>query len=99
MTGVQTCALPILRNGSLYSATGVPYIVMGVKSEELNSINEAIHDPTSNVYSEQNINAHDVERMGSFTVTDAFLDFLISQSSWKFANGRFETEMSRQLKN
>lgn len=87
-----------MRNGSLYSATGVPYIVMGVKSEELNSINEAIHDPASNVYSEQNINAHDVERMGSFTVTDAFLDFLISQPSWKFANGRFETEMARLLR-
>lgn len=87
-----------LRNGSLYSATGTPYIVMGTKSEDLKDINDAIHDPASSVYSEQDIDASDVERMGSFTVTNAFVDFLISQPSWKFANGRFETEVARLLR-
>ena len=87
-----------LRNGSLYSATGTPYIIMGVKSEDLKDINDAIHDPTSNVYSEQGIDISDVERMGSFTVTNAFVDFLISQPSWKFANGRFETEVARLMR-
>ena len=87
-----------LRNGSLYSTTGTPYIVMGTKSEDLKDINDAIHDPASSVYSEQDIDASDVERMGSFTVTNAFVDFLVSQPSWKFANGRFETEVARLLR-
>ena len=87
-----------LRNGSLYSTTGTPYIIMGVKSEDLKDINDAIHDPASSIYSEQDIDTSDVERMGSFTVTNAFVDFLISQPSWKFANGRFETEVARLLR-
>ena len=86
-----------VRDGSLLSATGTPYIVMAKTSGELNKINDAIHDPDSNVYSDEDVEANDIGRIGSFKITNAFREFLISQPAWTFANGRFDDEMARRL--
>lgn len=87
-----------VRDGSLYSATGEAYIVRASDSAALvRSMNEAGHDPDSNVYMEGEMDADDLKTFGSYVVTDAFYRFLAEQDSWKFANGRFEKELARSM--
>lgn len=87
-----------VRDGSLYSSDGTPYIVRSADSETLARINAAGRDPESNVYTEGDINEEELKVIGSYAVTDAFYDFLAEQTAWKFANGRFEREMVRRMR-
>lgn len=87
-----------VREGSLYSSQGVPYIVKKTETSELAALNAASHDPSATVFGEEDINEKELSRFGSYEVRDAFLDFLVSAPAWNFANGRFEDEMERRMR-
>lgn len=85
-------------NGSLCSADGVLYIFKKDVSSDLTELNQAAKDNTK-VYSEGDVSPEELNDFGTYEVTDAFYEFLVSQSSWKnFANGRFDEAMHNQLR-
>lgn len=86
-----------VRNGNLYSTTNEPYILRADSSEALNALNQSAKDENSNVFSEGDVKPEELSSFGSFKVTDEFYRFLASQKSWKFANGKFEQQMKKQL--
>lgn len=86
-----------IQNGNLYGLHGEPYIIRNDSSESLAELNEAAKDENSNVYSEGDVDVSELNSFGSFTVTDAFYRFLAKQKSWRFANGKFEEAMKKQL--
>lgn len=85
------------RNGSLYGTDGTLYIKSVHVSDELSKLNEAAKDEKSNVFAENDIDEKDLSAFGSYEVTDDFYRFLASLDSWKFAKGKFDNEMYRQL--
>lgn len=87
-----------VRDGSLYSSQGVPYIVRQSQTADLKALNDASHDPATQVYGEEDIDEKALSRFGSYEVRDAFLDFLVSAQAWNFANGRFDAEMARRMR-
>lgn len=89
----------INKNGNLCDAkTSTLYIEVLNESSDLNEINEAAKDSDTKVYSEETGEViGDINEIGSFHVTDAFFKFLANQKSWNFANGRFDSEMAKQM--
>lgn len=87
----------LVRNGNLCGLDGTVYIRVKDCSEELHTINEASKDSDSNVYSESDISQEELHRFGTFEITDDFYRFLAGLDSWKFANGRFEEGMKREM--
>lgn len=86
-----------VQNGNLHGLQGEPYIVRNDASESLDALNKAAKDENSNVYSEGDVDISELHSFGTYTVTDAFYRFLAKQKSWRFANGKFEEEMRKQL--
>ncbi len=91
-TGYFAC-----RSGNLYGLHGEPYILREDVSESLNALNQAAKDQDSNVFSEGDVSPDELSSFGSYRVTDEFYRFLAAQESWRFANGKFEQQMKKQL--
>lgn len=89
----------LVREGSLFSTSGTPYIVRNTSSADLERLNEEAKSEESNVYAEEDLDKGAIEKIGTYMVTDAFLAFLVSVDSWSFARGRFESEMERLINN
>lgn len=89
----------VINNGNLCDrVNGTPYIKVGDESESLDMLNKASEDGDSNVFAEDDI-SKDAKMIGTFMVTDAFFKFLASQNAWKFADGKFDEEMAKQMTN
>lgn len=84
-------------NGNLCGINGEVYIEKKSETESLQSLNEAAKDPKSRVFQDGPVDAKAMGEIGSYSVHDAFIRFLVSQNRWKFANGRFEAGMERQM--
>ena len=55
-------------------------------------------DEKSRLYAEGSFSQKDMDALGSYTVTDAFLRFLVSfPKAWPFADGEFESRMKREM--
>lgn len=74
-----------------------PYITKAKPSVSLEAANKAAKDPASRVFAEGELGEADISKVGSFEVTNAFLKFLSEQTSWSFANGRFEQAMAQRM--
>lgn len=74
-----------------------PYIVQASASVSLAEANKAAKDPGSRVFADGELEETDVSKVGTFEVTNAFLKFLSEQTSWSFANGRFEQAMAQRM--
>ena len=87
------------RNGHLYSADGrVLYIKNSTSSDNIDKLNEAAKDENSRVYAESDIDTADAGIIGSYSVTDEFLKYLVSfPKAWPFADGEFETKMKLEM--
>lgn len=87
------------RNGHLYSADGrVLYIKNSTSSDNIDKLNEAAKDESSRVYAESDIDTADAGIIGSYSVTDEFLKYLVSfPKAWPFADGEFETKMKLEM--
>lgn len=83
----------IVKPDGLYSVNNVPYITKADDSEALKKLKDASHDAQSRVNSESD---EDIETFatGTYTVHDAFYEFLVSFDYWDFANGEFEKRMA-----
>jgi hypothetical protein len=86
-----------VRNGSLYGVDGKLYIEATSQSKDLQTLNDAAKDKSSNVFAESNISKEDLNALGSYRVTDDFYRFLVSQSRWTFARGKFESGMAQRM--
>ena len=86
-----------VRNGSLYGVDGKLYIEATSQSKGLQTLNDAAKDKSSNVFAESNISKEDLNALGSYRVTDDFYRFLVSQSRWTFARGKFESGMAQRM--
>ena len=82
------------RDGQLYIAHGkVDQNLM----DDLEKLNKASEDPNHKVYIDETIKAKDLKDEDGYTVTDAFIKFLVSLPKWSFANGFFEKGMARRM--
>ena len=84
-------------NGGLLSSTGIVYIQRKSESADLQSINASAKEENSRTFSEVDVNPEDLHDFGTYEVTDAFYRFLASQDAWRFADGKFDAAMKRQL--
>ena len=87
-------------NGSLLGRNGEMYIRKNSETEALRQLQEAGRDSeNSHVYDEnQKLTAEQMERMGSYTVQDAFLRYLMSLPNWKsIAGGKFDQAVYKQI--
>lgn len=84
-------------DGNLYGINGKPYIVKADNKAMLERMNEAAQEEGSNVFSEENVAEQDLSEFNTYTITDAFYQFLASLDMWSFADGRFENEMRRRM--
>lgn len=87
-----------VKNGDLYGADdGRLYIKAVSESEALQKLNQEAKDEDSKVFAESNIDANELNGLGSYELKDAFYEFLVGLDSWDFADGRFDSEMKRLL--
>ena len=87
-------------NGSLLGRNGEMYIRKNSETEALRQLQEAGRDSeNSHVYDEnQKLTAEQMDRMGSYTVQDAFLRYLMSLPNWKsIAGGKFDQAVYKQI--
>ena len=85
----------MVRNGSLCGIDGTVYIQSVDLSDDLKTLNQSAKSK-DRVFSEGDIDPTELNNIGSFAVTDAFYQFLVSQPSWKnFAKGRFDDAMKK----
>lgn len=84
-----------VKNGSIYSFDGIPFIIKESEAKDLAKLNDAASSPNTKVYAEEDVSelVHN-----SYVVTDHFLKWLVSLDSWNFADGRFDKEVSQILK-
>lgn len=82
-------------DGNLYGMDGTLYIAKVQATEQLNALNKAAKDKDTRVFAEAEVTEEDLNVFQGFQVTDAFINFLIRQESWNFADRRFEEAMSR----
>lgn len=96
----------IVKDGDLCGIDGTPYICRKDESQDIAKLNEAAKDATTRVFSENDIentvtaktvDKKDIDALGSYQVTDAFYQFLVSLNKWTFANGRFESGMAKRM--
>lgn len=82
---------------SLYGLDGKPYIVQKSSSAYLDYLNKQAKDPNSRIFAEAEIDSEAVGLLGTWQVTKEFYEFLRSLPAWKFAKGRFDREVARQI--
>lgn len=86
--------------GSLYGINGTLFIERIPSTKDYHKLDEASKDPNSNVYAEGQSTENDMRVNNSYRVHDAFYRFLASGScskGWKFASGKFETQMANLM--
>ena len=89
----------IARNGHLYSVDGKLYIKNLTSQDNLDQLNEDIHDENSRVFADGNLHKEDTQTIGSYEVKDAFLKFLCTfNGPWPFADGEFDARMASEIK-
>lgn len=96
----------VMKDGNLYSVDGTLFIENDKMSADgaaagdmADKMNDMAKSKNSRVFSDYDINENDVKKLGSYHVTDDFYRFLAEQvGGWRFANGRFETEMARLMR-
>lgn len=86
------------RRGSIYSFDGTTLLIEKLdESDSYAEIRKASQDPNSKVYAEDDLD--EFEAIGGYRISDAFFRWLVAQDDWKgFANGKFEEEMARQMR-
>lgn len=87
------------RNGHLYSADGSTLFIKNLTtSDNIERLNEAAKDENSRVYADNDIDTRDAKAIGSYTVTDEFLKYLVTfNKAWPFADGEFESRMKAEM--
>ena len=81
----------------LLGTDGRTYIMKS--RDDIETLNKAIKDDGSRMYSDEELTERDMSKIGSFEVTNDFLRYLVSfTGAWPFANGRFEKEMAREMR-
>lgn len=89
----------IARNGHLYSVDGKLYIKNLTSQDNLDQLNEDIHDENSRVFADGDLHKEDTQTIGSYEVKDAFLKFLCTfNGPWPFADGEFDARMASEIK-
>ena len=84
--------------GDLCGINGEVYIKNQTNTDNMNELNEMAEDEKSRLYAEGSFSQKDMDAIGSYTVTDAFLRFLVSfPKAWPFADGEFESRMKREM--
>lgn len=91
----------------LYGADGTPYIIEAKDKDLQKLYEEDAKDENKRVFSgvdEESMTDEQKKQFekekqlfGSYEVTDAFYQFLVSMNRWDFANGRFDKEMARRM--
>ena len=85
-------------DGNLYGLDGTPYIVRKNDSKDLQKLNQMAKEQGKRVFSETDVQSSDLNALGSYEITDAFLRYLVTLSTWKdIANGRFETKLATAM--
>lgn len=84
-----------VKNGSLYSLKGEPYIIRSDDSETLQMFNEKAKSDDSRVFAEDELDK--IQQVGTYIITDDFYKFLVSLDEWCFAEGEFERGMKNLL--
>lgn len=89
----------VVRNGNLCSANnGNVYIKNMTSMDNIEALNTAAQDEESRVYADGDIDKSDADVIGSYTVTDHFLRFLVTfPKAWPFADGEFEMRMKDEM--
>lgn len=89
----------IARNGHLYSLDGKMYIKNLTSQDNIDQLNEDIHDESAGVFADNDLHTEDAQAIGSYEVKDAFLKFLCTfNGPWPFADGEFETRMASEIR-
>ena len=87
-----------VNNGSLCGKDGSVYIKNLMALDDQKALNDAAKDENSRLYADQDISKEDIQAIGSFEVTDAFLRFLVTfPKAWPFADGEFESRMKSEM--
>lgn len=87
-----------LVNGSLCGVDGTPFIRNLTASDDYKALNRDAKDENTRVYADTEITDDDINAIGSFAVTDAFLKFLVSfPGAWPFVDGEFDRLMKRAV--
>lgn len=81
-------------DGSLFSSSGTPYILHKDESAAMKAAREAAQEEGTRTYSEDD---ESVDSLTAYEVTREFYEFLVSGSSWSFADGKFDYEMSLRM--
>lgn len=85
-------------SGDLCGKDGKTYIKNNMSLDKMDHINELAKDEHSRVFADNDMDNSDAHAIGSFVVTNAFLEFLVSfPKAWPFADGEFETRMKREM--
>lgn len=85
-------------DGNLYGLDGTPYIVRKNDSKDLQKLNQMAKEQGKRVFSETDVQSSDLNALGSYEITDAFLRYLVTLSTWKdIANGRFEMKLATAM--
>ncbi len=87
-----------VQGGMLCGRDGTPFISRNDESEALAQANAAAKDPDANTFSEGDVDASELNELGTFTVHDGFYRFLAKLDSWSdLGAGSFEKEMTRRM--
>lgn len=84
-------------DGNLCGKDGTIYITKADNSAMIAKMNAAAKNDETKIYAEDEINSDRLNEFATYTITDAFYQFLANLDSWNFANGVFETEMARRM--
>ncbi len=88
----------LFANGCLCSRDGAAIYIRKVSTADVDALANAASDPSSNVYSDNQLSEKDKQEFASWEVTDEFYQFLAELPNWhNFARGRFEEEMARRM--
>ena len=71
------------------------FIESKITAREVDLLNEKAKDSKSRIYADEEIQ---MSGLSAYDIKDAFLEFLTSTSSWNFAEGKFEEEMAKLMK-
>jgi hypothetical protein len=88
----------VSKSGSLCGVDGKVYIKNNTNTDNIKAINKAAKSEDKRVFADQDVSEEDAAAIGSYTVTDNFLRFLITfPGAWPFAEGEFETRMKQEM--
>ena len=86
-------------DGCLCSVDGKVYIRNDMAADDREALNAAAQAEDKRVFADEDISAEDIKSIGSYSVTNEFLKFLVSfPGAWPFANGEFEARMKAEMK-